>query len=397
MARVSPLRRLHQEAEASLMPYGPPQADVLVVETFGELEMEYAALRRACVVLDRPQRGVIEVRGADRLDFLNRMLTQDLSRLEPFHARWAFWLNRRGRIEADLRVVHLPQRTLLDVDVHAAVRTLESLSQFVIAEDVRLTDSTESVHRLALHGPAALTVLRHVAREAEGPPLSDLGPGQATVVHIAGHEAIVDRDDATGEIGLELTLAVEHARAVYEQLLEAGQMHDGDGPGVRPAGWHAFNIARIEAGTPMYLLDFGPDSLPHETGLLRERVSFTKGCYVGQEIVARMQSRGHPRRVLVALRLDQPQAGRGLETVRQPVTGSGVWSAREPAGDPIGAVTSSTLAPMLGGEPVCFAMIRYDHAAPGTGVLVDAQGQRLPATVQKELCFWRRAPGAANR
>src|SRR4051812_36724439 len=107
MAAVSPLLRWHQQAEAALQTYGPPEAGVQVVETFGELELEYAALRKHCVLIDQPQRGTIQVTGADRLAFLNRMVTQELKGLAPFQVRRSFWLNRKGRIDADLRIIEL--------------------------------------------------------------------------------------------------------------------------------------------------------------------------------------------------------------------------------------------------------------------------------------------------
>jgi tRNA-modifying protein YgfZ len=392
MARVSPLRKLHQQAEASLAPYGPPEADILVVETFGELELEYAALRKGAILLDQPYRATLEATGGERAGFLNRMLTQELKDLAPFHARRSFWLNRKGRIDADLRVIELGSRTLLDVDALAAERTLTSLWAFVIAEAVTIRDVSAETHRFALHGPRASALLRMVAAPVAGPPISDLSEGGVCTVSIADHEVTVDRDDAAGEPGFELLVARDAATAVYEQLLEKGLSHDGNGGGVglRQAGWHAFNMARIEAGRPLYNLDFGPGSLPHETGVLRERVSFTKGCYLGQEVVARMESRGHPKQQLVALRFDQSQARTGLGEPRQPVTGSHVWPASAPDGDPVGAVTSSTLSPMLGGEPVCFAMVKFEHTPAGTQLLVAADEDRLAGTVQPQLSFWKR-------
>jgi folate-binding protein YgfZ len=401
MARVSPLRKLHQQAEAAMATYGPPEADIRLVETFGELELEYAALRRGCILLDQPHRATIEVTGRDRLEFLNRMVTQELKDVQPFQVRRSFWLNRKGRIDADLRIIELGSRTLLDLDAHAVQRTLAGLEAFIITEDVQLRDLTESMHRLALHGPTAAALLQAISTPLAGLPIADLTPGRAALVAIAGAEVIADRDDSTGEPGLELTLPAAAALSVYQQLIEAGQEHDGGSAGpasrfrLRPAGWHAFNIARIEAGRPLYNLDFGPDSLPHETGIIRDRVSFTKGCYLGQEVVARMESRGHSKRQLVALRLESSESRPSLAETRLPATGALVYPDASAAADPIGAVTSSTLSPMLGGEPICFAAIKPDHAAPGSSVRIAAQepaeAAALPmirGTVQPSLTFW---------
>lgn len=414
MARISPLRKLHQQAEASLVFYGPPEADVQVVETFGELELEYAALRKACVLFDQPQRAILEVTGADRMDFLNRMVTQELKGFAPFQVRRTFWLNRKGRIDADLRMIELSDpaangggRLLLDVDTHAAGRAVEGLSNFVITEDVQIRDVSEQMHRLALHGPTAKLLLREVSQHVAGPTIEDLAPDRACIVTIGGHQVIVDRDDSAGEVGLELIVPVQGAVAIYQQLVETGQEQNGGQNGngnggadpatrfrLRPAGWHAYNMARIEAGRPMYNLDFGPDSLPHESGVLRDRVSFTKGCYLGQEIVARMESRGHSKRMLIAVRCEQqmtPMGGEdGIPMPRQPVTGSLVWPASDAEGDPVGAVTSSTLSPMLGAMPISFAMVKPGFREAGMELLVDADGGRIAGRVQEGLAFWKR-------
>lgn len=400
MARVSPLRKLHQEAEAALAPYGPPEADVLVVQTFGELDLEYAALRKGCILIDQPYRGTLAVTGKERLEFLNRMVTQELKGMEPGQVRRGFWLNRKGRIDADLRMIELDGRMVIDADVHAAGRTAAALSGFVFSEDVAISDATEDWHRFALHGPTAPDLINAVAGQGAG--VSNLAPDRARSISIAGREVLVDRDDSAGEFGLGLLVSAADALAVYQQLVETGQPHDHNGQAgpdasagdvaaqvrLRPAGWHAFNIARIEAGRPMYNIDFGPDSLPHETGVLRDRVSFTKGCYLGQEIVARMQSRGHSKRTLVALRCEVVQSGVAGHAV-QPATGNLVF-APGAEDEPVGAVTSSAISPMLGAVPVCFAMVRPGHTAPGTVLSVGAEERRVSAVVQEGLAFWKR-------
>lgn len=397
MARVSPLRQRHIEAEATLLGYGPPESGVELVETFGEIELEYAAIRKSCALLDQPNRAIVEVTGADGLDLLNRMLTQNVGDMPEWSTRAAFWLNRKGRIDADPVVVHLPDRVLMDVDVHAAARTVESLGSYIFTEEVELEDATEKTHRMALHGPAGATLLARVGEHVEGATAQDMGPGQAGLVRIGGQRVLIWRADSAGVPGFELMMASEGAASVYTQLIEAGQPHNGDDEPaggrqggqdlirLRPIGWHAFNIARVEAGTPLYNLDYGPDTLPHETGLVSERVSFAKGCFLGQEIVARMESRGKAKRVLVSLRAegDVPTDEEGMP--RQPVTGSHVLGDAD--SDVVGAVTSSVLSPMLGRTPICLAMVKSDLAEPGRALIVEAEGERLSMAVQATRSF----------
>ncbi len=390
--RSSPLRALQEAAGAVLVPYGPPGSEVHIVESFGALELEYAALRKGCILLDQPQRGVLEFTGADRLPFLNRMVTQELKDFAPGQVRRTFWLNRKGRIDADLRLIELGSRMLLDLDVHAVERTIKGLEAFVIAEDVQITDLTESMHRLALHGPTALAVLTALNTSAAGSSVLGMGSNTATALRVGSDEIIAARDDTTGEPGLELFVPAAAAVAFYQALVQAGHSHTGQGAAarinLRPAGWHAYNIGRIEAGTPLYNIDFGPGSLPHESGVIHDRVSFKKGCYLGQEIVARMESRGHSKRTLVALTCDVPDPAVPAPDRPQPTTGSQVRPHGAPDADPIGVVTSSTLSPMLGWAPICFAAIRPGSERPGTPLLIDAQEDRLRATVQPTLTFW---------
>ncbi|HYE02997.1 MAG TPA: glycine cleavage T C-terminal barrel domain-containing protein, partial [Phycisphaerales bacterium] len=340
---------------------------------------------------DQPQRGTIGIRGPGRLEFLGRMLTQDLRGFEPLHARRAFWLNRKGRIDADLRLLELgkslPSRgwppelagagglMLADLDVHAVDRTLGTLGAFLLAEEVELVDETASLHRLAVHGPKAGGVLDRAAETVAGPPAPLLGPGQGALwrVRPEGPTFTVERQDSTGAPGFELTVPTAAAGTLFAALRAAG---------AEPCGWLAYNTARIEAGWPLYNIDFGPSSLPAETGVMSDRVSLTKGCYLGQEVVARMHSLGRPKQRLVALVLER-EAETSAAEAPQPGTGAAI--ALAPEGDPVGAVTSSTLSPRLGSATICLAMVRFQHAAPGAELFVSAGARWMRGRVAPGL------------
>lgn len=390
-----------------MQPYGPMEggdAPLSVVATFGELELEYAALRKHCVVMDWPQRGVVEVTGADRLSFLNRMITQELKGLAPFRMVRSFWLNRKGRIDADMRVIDLPERTLLEMDVLAVARTVEGLTKYVITEDVAIADASHALHRLSLHGPTALFLLQAISQpavgaNASGPAFEDLLPGRAVVLRLGDADVVAARDDSAGVVGLELIMGVKDAAKVYELLLAAGRHFEAE-PGakppanpwrntaarvrLRPAGWHAWNMARIEAGTPLYNIDFGPESLPGETGVLADRVSFTKGCYLGQEVVARMHARGHPKQMLVGVKFEmRMDPATGL-----PAQPGDDAQLRLESGEAVGAISSATLAPMVGSAAVALASVKYEYSKPGTELsTTGTDGQGLKGVVQAGLSF----------
>jgi tRNA-modifying protein YgfZ len=375
MARKSPLTRRLLGEEATMTAYPDPQdpADVArsaeLAESFGPIELEYAAIRKGCVLLDRPHRGTVVVRGGDRAEFLNRMLTQELKDLAPWSFRPSFWLNRKGRIDADLRVLALPDEIRFDLDVHRAAHTAASLEAFLFSEDVSIRDESESLHRLALHGPAAIMLLASVAEDSGA--IESLRPGGACALRIAGCNAIAERDDWLGEIGLELTLGAEDAEAVDSAIAGASDAESREGARLRRAGWFATNIARIEAGTPLYFLDFDETNLPHETGVIGSRINFRKGCYLGQEVVARMEARGQSKQRLVGFRV-RGEAGPDAPAVT-------------PETKPVGTVTSSTLSPMLGMTPIGLAMVRSAHATPETDLLIEAEGRLVPAWVRPDL------------
>jgi folate-binding protein YgfZ len=218
---------------------------------------------------------------------------------------------------------------------------------------------------------------------ASGEATFTLGERCAAQALIGGTNVVIARRDQTGETGLELIMPVEHAAAVWDQLLATDAAIGHGRRRVRPIGWHSFNIARIEAGTPLFNVDFGTTSLPHETGVLHDRVSFTKGCYLGQEIVARTEHLGRPKLNLIGLR---------MQANRLPVAGAQVFAAAGEGtagsiGDQIGVVTSSTLSPMLGAAPIAFAMVRASHAEIGRAVVVNAEGESCAAVIHP-LRFW---------
>jgi aminomethyltransferase len=402
MLETSRLRNLHEDYARSLaqrieaapddemredsifgavefLPYGTAAGGgesgltVEIVGTYGPVAAEYASIRRGAGILDRPQRGVIRVTGGDRRNFLNRLLTQELKDLTPGLVRNSFWLNRKGRIEADLLIAELQDATLLDLDRHQCAATTQSLREFLFTEDVEIIDMTAQMHRIAVHGRRAGEVLSAANK------LAEIENGACREIEIGGAETVMARNDETREPGFELFMQADDAPKIWRALLAIDDALSSGRRRIRPIGWHAYKIARIEAGTPLMNIDFGPTNLPHETGLLRERISFTKGCYLGQEVVARMEHLGQPKQVLVGLR---------VESDHLPVAGGQVFEIRDAsAGDQVGVVTSSTLSPMLGAAPIAFAMIRSRHAAPDTPLLVNAEGKLARARVHA-LRFW---------
>lgn len=220
------------------MPYGPEVDDacVAIAADLGSPASEYAAIRRGCGLMDGVHRGTLEVNGADRESFLQRMVTQDLKGLRAGSVRESFWLNRKGRVQADLLVAEFGDRMLIDVDRFAAGPAATELTGFVFSEDCRVSDATVAWDRLSLHGAAALPLLA-----ACGMPAAAL-PSDLTCVHatVAGVEARLVRRDQVGVPGVEAFVATGQVEALFESLLQVGASL---GSPVRPVGWHAWNVA----------------------------------------------------------------------------------------------------------------------------------------------------------
>ena len=230
--------------------------------------------------------------------------------------------------------------------------------------------------------------------------MSDM-PGTHHVLNLAGVKVTVYRRDLCGVPGFGLWIPTAEAAHVYQSLLnasgyEADEPDHKTDPQVaadfakrrreslrgRPIGWSAFNTARIEAGSPIFHIDFGHDSLPAETGVLDEAVSFTKGCYLGQEIVARMKSLGHPKRLLVGLRVQGDQLPIAGSQVTEPAEAGGQNSNPAATHNIIGGITSSAVSPLLGQRPVVFAVMKWGRHTPGTRVLVPTEAGLAEAEVQ---------------
>ncbi len=391
MTPTSPLLSDHQSRDALLSIYGDADTGAPIVQTFGQLDIEYAALRKHCVLFDAAHRGALEITGPDRLSFLDAMITQRVRDLPAGTFRDSFWLNRKGRIIADLRLIELPDRMLIDLDTLVAAHTAETLGEFLFSEDVTITNRSDQLSRLWLLGPTAPLLLTEATAS---PNAAALHNGQALESEIDAAPVVITRSSMGDTPMFELTTNSTDLPRLYTHLLSVGQpphTEPDDAPPdppasrirLRPSGWHAINIARIESGLPMFNIDFASTNLPAETSLLDARVDFKKGCYIGQEIVARMHARGHSKLTLVALRVE----GEDADSPPQAETGTELFNPSDPE-KPVGAVTSSAISPMLSGASICFALVRPGSYEAGTQLILEAQGRPARALVQPTLQFW---------
>lgn len=374
--RENPLYPLHEQANASYLPYGP---EIQIIESFGEPEAEYAAIRKGATIMDSPHRGVVELTGKDRLTFLNKLLTNDTKSLGAGQGCYAYLLNLKGRIVLDINVLQQQDATLLEVDARLADELCRTLDNYLFSDHVQIRNRTDDLGRLTLIGPDSAGIIDAIAAKSVTAGLTELL--RCTSAEIAGTLCTVFRNDQCGEAQYEWIVPRDALPAIWKGFLNSanGELESEEfKPGMvklRPIGWSAYNIARIEAGTPLLGIDLTDQNLPMETAHWYSRaVHISKGCYLGQEVVARMHAHKAVARMLVGLKNPgdvPPVAGEPLrdgETI-------------------VGCVTSSCMSPMLGNQAIAMAYVKKAYAEPGRVLTVYTGRGEVRITVTG-LPFW---------
>jgi tRNA-modifying protein YgfZ len=324
----------------------------MTTQALTQIESHYRVLREGAGLLDRSARGKIDVLGPDALEYIQGQVTNDVQGLAAGEGCYATLLSPKGRILADMWVlVRSAEELWLDTEAGTLEPLLSKLDMYRIGRRVELADRSEERALLSLIGPAARKALGTDLPETEHAFVQTELEGVPVVA-------------AATDVGVDLLFDRGQLELVRAALTDRGAV---------PVPEEAAEILRIEGGRPRYGVDMTEDNLPGEVGVEQRAVSFTKGCYVGQEPVARMHYRGHPNRHLRGLQLSAPAKG------GEPV----FKEAKE-----IGKVTSTGLSPALG--PIALALLRRE-VEPGETVRVGDAG---PIAHVAELPF---AGGARQR
>ena len=307
----------------------------------------YTALREDAAWMDLSGRGKIRATGEDRARLLHAMTTNQVETLKPGEGCYAFFLSAQGRILADVNLLCFEDHFLLDTEPETRTKVYEHLDRYIIADDVTLEDQTARIATIAIEGPNASSVLKELgAPEPTAPYSFAIWTHGASLVTIA-------RIDTTGKGGFFLLIPMEERQAVTSQLTKAG---------FPAATAEDARIVRIESGRPRYGEEITERYLIQETDQL-QAVNFSKGCYLGQEIVERVRSRAQIHRVLRRLEIDNsdpPAAGTKLK--------SGDADAAE--------IASAVFSPALG-KTVALAYVRTQFAEPGTQIALDEISARV--------------------
>lgn len=330
---------------------------------FSDPQQEFATLRHDCCVYDLGYREKISLTGVDRTRWLNGMVTNNLRDLAAGRGVYAFLLNPQGRILGDLYAYNRGESILVDTDADQVEKLVATFDHYIIMDDVVITKLGEHMTSLGVAGPKSRAVL-----QAAGIEVPEMQPLEVVTPKCECDCACVDcsvvRGEDPGREAYEIWVAPHDVLKLWQALVSAG---------AKPVGWEALELERIVSGIPRYGVDLRDRDLPQETGQDRA-LNFNKGCYVGQEIVERIRSRGAVHRKFTAFLLD---------AVVEIAAGTKIVAGEKEAGE----ITSAATVDLNGkGKTVALGYIRQEAAAPGHEVKIagsKAKVVRLP--ISEEL------------
>jgi folate-binding protein YgfZ len=313
------------------------RGNIVQADHFGDPAAEYEALTTAAGMVDLSARTRIELTGDDRAKFLHNLCTNEVRKLPPRAGCEAFLCDARGHVLFHIFIFCRPESLVVETMPGEGARLLAHLDRYLIREQVALADRSPETCELLVAGPLAAATIGKLAANAL--PTERLGND---AIELAGCTAIVVQMDWIGVEGYLLIGDRADGAKLWQALQAAG---------ARPCGAEALETARIEAGFPWYGVDISDKNLPQEVARDAQAISFVKGCYIGQETVARIDALGHVNKSLVGVKFlgkEIPQPGAGLKAGEQAV----------------GEVTSACFSPRFN-APLALAYLRRGHNQPG--------------------------------
>ncbi|HSB80011.1 MAG TPA: aminomethyltransferase family protein [Candidatus Methylomirabilis sp.] len=367
MALQSPFRDQEKALGATFVEHSGME----VPEDFGDPGKEYGAVRTGVGLLDFSFRGMIRLTGSERLRWLNGQISNEVKDLASGEGKQAAVLSPKGHILGDLVVYGLTDAVWVDVDRMRAPVVRDAFERHIIADDVTVEDVSDRHAHLVLAGPEAPRFMA----EAAGVGIADLTAWHHVEVRLGSVSARIVASRWLAMPGFDVVIPADEAGKTWDALLSLGP-----GRGVTPVGMAALRCLRVEAGWPWYGVDLDDTNLLMES-LTADHVSFTKGCYVGQEVVIRVEHQGHVNKRLCGLL---------LSCQAPPPAGAAILSGERK----IGTVTSAVRSPALG-KAIALGYVRRDFWEPGTKlqILAGEHGQEAEVV---SLPFVSSAAGKAG-
>ena len=344
MRRTS-LAALHEARGAQWMTLG----DWEIPACYSRVEEEYRALQQGVGLVDCSHTARLRITGRDRRTWLHGQITQDVNGLDDGRATYAALMTAQGRMVSDLRIYAVPDALLAVAPAGTQTPIPEYLDRFLIMERAEIEDLTEAWAQLSLIGPLSTFALSTVVGEAA----CEMKPWDVREETFSGGSLMVARVPQCGEDGFDLLLPAENAPRLWAALCQSRREF-----AVHSVGWQALNVRRVEAGVPWWGAELDPTIVPLEARL-DHAISRTKGCYVGQEIIARIDARGHVNNLMAGFLVH----GEGL-----PPAGAGI----QKDGKKVGRVTSPVHSLRLN-RPIALGFLRREHHEAGTRVQAVAE------------------------
>ena len=335
--------------------------DQPAVAHYGDWRAEHAALWTSVGVLDLSCRSRLCLLGTDRVKFLHGQVTNEVNQLPLRRGCYAFLVNAKGRIQSDLNIHRLENELLLDFEPGMTAAVTQRLDQYIIADDVQIVDVAPHYGLLSAQGPRAREVLMRLGLKL------DLPAPEMAVAHTKlpeGGDVYVIQQPRLRTAGFDLHVPAASLGMVFGKLVAAAKQAGG-----RACGWQALETARIEAGVPRFGQDMDETHLAPEAGVTDRAISYSKGCYIGQEVIARVRTYGQVTRELRGLRLadDLPALpARGDKLLKD--------------GKEVGHVTSAVHSPRFH-APIALGYVRKETNAPGSQIQLQTKAGLVPVTV----------------
>ncbi len=330
------------------------------VAHYGQPSQEHTALRTTAAVIDLGFRGRFCLTGADRVRLLHGQVTNDVAGLAVLAGCYAAFVSNKGRMQADAFIYALPNELLVDLEPGLTATLLQRLDHYIVADDVQCIDVAPYYGLLTVQGPRAAAVLERLAL---GVALPEQNLGVAHLTDPTLGEIYLTRNARTGSTGFDLFIPIEVQAMVLDKLVSAVRAEGG-----ALAGWDALELARIEAGIPRFGIDMDETHLAPETGIGTRAISYSKGCYIGQETIARIRTYGQVGKALRGLRLPDDLTAlptRGDKLVRE--------------GREVGSITSVIRSPDVG--VVALGYVRRECNTIGTELLLRTGEIEVPAKI----------------
>lgn len=352
---------------------------------------EHLNVRKGAGIIDLSHRGKLRISGKDRVTFLQKILSQDINKIRPPTGAYSTLLDVKGRmlaymcILADEPPTNIPSPSrggigwgwgfpdegsfLLDLEHSLAEKVSQILNRYLFREDVKIEDVSEKYGLLSIQGPLSKQVLIKVSQTETG----DMPECSHIDITINAIRCKAVKTSYTGEEGYNIYGPCEEMSTVWSSILSEGTGHL-----ITPFGLDALETLRIEAGIPLYFTDMDEHTLPVEANL-DKAISYDKGCYIGQETIARIKFRGHVNKTLTGFLINGDVI---------PQKGDRVIGIIDNTEDEIGIITSGCLSPTFK-RPIAMGYIRIAHNKPDEPVFIERDLKKISATVTN-LPFYQR-------